>query len=465
MDDKKRSTALPTDDKARRTAVNPISARQAAYETLISLEKDGKFSNIAVGNAIKKYSFSGKDRDLYTRLVYGTLEKRITLDYIVQKCSSKPTKNLDLSVLIILRLSAYQIKFCEKIPDSAAVNEGVKLAKRYASRAVGFVNAVLRCISKEQLPLPSAGSDLAAYLSVAYSVDISICRMLVHQYGEVEAEKILSGFGEVPRICLNVNTHRTKGVKPFLDFCGLDASPCRYSKTGVIVNGNMSVSESECIAEGTAFVQGEASQLAVAALDPREDMLVIDVCACPGGKSFAAANFMHCKGRILSLDIHENKLNLILEGAKHLGYDNIISVKQHDGTSAIKELIGKADRVICDVPCSGFGVMAKKPELRYKRADEIASLPPIQYAILRSASSYLSDGGILVYSTCTLNKKENEEVVEKFLGENPDFSYVDFSFEDRDQTAPLSSSKGMLTLLPQNGTDGFFIAKIRRKGA
>lgn len=435
-----------------------VNARRAAYETLLGIEQNAKFSNIAVSETIVKYSISGRERDLYTKLVYGTVEKAITLDYIIQQYISKRLKTLDKSVLIILRLSVYQIMFCEKIPESAAVDEGVKLAKRYASRATGFINAVLRRVCAKDILMPHK-DDFVKFLSVLYSVDESICRLFVEQYGNEKAENILKGFDNIPRICLNVNISRGQKRDEFIESSGYDMSLCRYSTTGVILNSGMSLSDSECIADGSAFVQGEASQLAVSALEPRPDMSVIDVCASPGGKSFAAANIMRSKGHILSLDVHSNKLSLISEGAERLGY-NIISVAQHDGRFPISELSGTADRVICDVPCSGFGVMAKKPELRYKKAESADGLPDIQYEILKSSSSYLKRGGIMVYSTCTINRKENENVVKRFIHENSGYSLMDFSFKDTQGPDLLNSSEGMLTLLPENGTDGFFIARI-----
>lgn len=439
-----------------------MNPRVAAYETLLLCEKEKQFSNIAVNNGIKKYGLDGVERDFYTRLVYGVVEKQLTLDYIVQHYTGKSVKRLDRSVAVILRLSLYQIKFLDKIPDSAAVSEGVKLASRFASRAKGFINAVLRKACVESIVYPNT-DDKISYYSVLYSVNPDICRLLIDQYGD-EAETILDGYQSNPNLCLQVNSihHSTDS---FLAAYPIKADKVSSLPFALKLKEKLPVSAMPFLSGNEAFVQDVASQLCSCVLNPEHNSIIIDVCACPGGKSFSAANFMHSNsvkssekvtGHIYSFDLHASKLSLIQSGASRLGYSWITSDVQ-DATIGRPELTGVADRIICDVPCSGLGVIAKKPEIRYKDISEIEALPELQYRILCTSAKYLKDNGILVYSTCTVNKKENEAVVSRFLEQHPNYRAVDFTVGD------FSSQDGCLTLFPNSEHDGFFIAKIQKK--
>ena len=439
-----------------------MNPRVAAYETLLLCEKEKQFSNIAVNNGIKKYSLDGVERDFYTRLVYGVVEKQLTLDYLVQHYTKKSIKRLDRSVAVILRLSLYQIKFLDKIPDSAAVSEGVKLASRFASRAKGFINAVLRKACVENIAYPNA-DDKAEFYSVLYSVNPDICRLLIDQYGD-EAETILDGYQSNPNLSLQVNSiHHSPDS--FLAAYPINADRVSSLPFALRLKEKLPVSAMPFLSGSEAFVQDVASQLCTCVLSPEHNSIVIDVCACPGGKSFSAANLMHSDsvkasekvtGHIYSFDLHASKLSLIQSGASRLGYSWITSDVQ-DATVGRADLVGVADRIICDVPCSGLGVIAKKPEIRYKDISEIEALPNLQYRILCTSAKYLKDDGILVYSTCTVNKKENEAVVSKFLDQHPDYRAIDFTVGE------YSSQNGCLTLLPNSEHDGFFIAKIQKK--
>ena len=444
-----------------------MTERLAAYETLLLCEKEKQFSNIALTNGIKKYRFEGKERDFYTQLVYGVIERQITLDYLIQQYTKKSVKRLDKPVVIILRLSIYQIKFLDKIPNSAAVSEAVKLASRFASRAKGFINAVLRRISEEEICYP-ASSNRVDFLSVFYSVNPDLCALLLEQYGDL-TESILSAYNEIPRLTFQVNA-KFHTPDSFIAKYKLNATAVSPLPFAVRMHENLSVSSQSFLENGEAFVQDIASQLTSLVLDPQPGMTIVDVCSCPGGKSFSAANLMLARmknseacssvGEIISCDLHDSKLPLIEKGAKRLGYDWIRTLC-HDGTTSLSELHKKAHRVICDVPCSGLGVISKKAEIRYKDIAEVNALPGLQYQILESAANYVRTDGILVYSTCTINQKENEDVVSRFVNEHPEFETVDFSFSS--ECLSFSSHGGCLTLFPNEWHDGFFISKLKRK--
>ena len=437
-----------------------MTPRIAAYETLLRCEKEKQYSNIAINNALKKYAFEKRDRDFYTQLVYGVIERKLTLDYIVKQYTGKSVGRLDLSVLIILRLSLYQIYFLDKIPASAAVSEGVKLAARFASRAKGYVNAILRKASQNQVLYPTEGHNPLSYvLSIRYSVNEEIVKLLLAQYPE-RTPAILDAYFNVPTISFQINSqHLTP--EEFITRYELDAKRIIALPFGVKMDGNCSLSDKPFLENGEAFVQDVASQLTTVFLDPEPSDVIIDVCSCPGGKSFSAANMMLSRGatsgRILSCDLHESKLSLVQSGADRLGY-SFISTICHDATVTLEECRGIADKVICDVPCSGLGVIAKKPEIRYKDITEINALPSIQYNILETAATYLKSGGTLLYSTCTVNRCENEEVVNRFLKEHTEFSLELLALPNSEFSA-ISNDRG-LTLFPSLLHDGFFMAKL-----
>ncbi len=434
-----------------------MKVREAAYLSLERCDKTDKFSNLELDSAIKKYGYTGSDRAFFTTLVYGVIERRITLDYVIGVYSSKPIEKIEPKLMNILRLGAYQILFLDRTPDSAAVNESVELAKYHTHKGTAsFVNAVLRNISrgKGSIPMPKEGSD--QYLSVKYSLPEWLISMWRDNYGIEKTEKLLSGMNRAPFLTLRVNTLKTTRDELIntLKNDGIDCLPSEKCDSAVILNSNVAISELSALRDGLCFVQDEASQLCVKAVGAKAGETVIDTCSCPGGKSFGIALEMKNEGKLISLDLHESKLSLVYNGAEKLGI-NILSTSVHNGTKPKDELIGTADRVLCDVPCSGLGVIAKKPDLRHKSPDDISRLPEIQYKILCNGASYLKNGGTLVYSTCTLNKAENEEIAERFLNEHPEFSPCgDGMYE----------GKPMMTFFPdEHGTDGFFVAKFIKK--
>ena len=422
-----------------------MTARETALITLKKCMKSGQYSNIALDNALKKSDLEAHDRALVAALFYGVIEKKITLDHYISRLSSRPLCEIDEDILMILRLGIYQLAFLDRIPDHAAINETVSLAP---AKKRGFVNAVLRSYlrQKDKIELPR---DAVERLSVKFSVCGELAEKFVSVYGYERAEKILAGFSHAGGTTLRVNTVKTTVG----ELCEkLSAEKTSLSPYGLYVKGQ--ISELYGFDEGLFYVQDEASQIAAASLGAKEGELVIDVCSCPGSKSFGAAMDMKNVGKIYSFDLHENKLSLVESSAKRLGID-IIKTEARDAREPREELIGKADRVICDVPCSGFGVLGKKPELRYKDPAVSCGLPAIQYDILEASARYLKVGGTLVYSTCTVFPEENEENVNKFLKNHPDFALSPFSVGN------FECVTGMKTFLPDEfPTDGFFVAKM-----
>lgn len=427
-----------------------INARTLALEVLTRCENGG-YSNIALDTVIKRNDLSPSDRALMTALIYGVIERKITLDYIISSLSSIPNSKIEKDTRNILRMGLYQLIYMRKIPVHAALNETVNLANK---RSKGFVNAILRSYLREgdKIKLPDA-SDQVKYLSVTYSVGESLAEALLKAYSFNDCKNMLNAFSQIAPITLRVNNLKTTRENILSELEG--AVKTDFSPDGIILE-NAAVSELDCLKDGRVTVQDEASQICVRALGAEKGDTVFDVCACPGSKSFGAAMTMENEGEILAFDIHENKLSLVKKGAERLGI-SIISTRAHDARKPIKELFGKADKIICDVPCSGFGVISKKPEIRYKDAKESEALPKIQYDILENVSNYLKVGGTLVYSTCTILPDENENNVNKFLENHKNFALVPFN------VGALEVDGGMITLLPHtHHTDGFFVAKLEK---
>ena len=362
---------------------------------------------------------------------------------------------------MLLQTGIYQLLYMERIPEYAAVNETVDLAPK---RSAGFVNAILRELLRRKKKgtlaelFPSEEADPVGALSVGYSFPRDVCETFLNIYGLERTKKIFEIFNRPPKLTLRINTlkiDRTSYAK-LLEEKGIDYTLSERLENSILLE-NVSFASLPGFEEGYFFVQDEASQICVEAIDARPDMLMVDACSCPGSKSFGSAVKMENKGRILSFDLHASKLKLIEKSAERLGID-VITVAERDGRVFDEGLAEQADRVLCDVPCSGLGVIAKKPEIRYKDLSDFAALPDIQLAILENCSRYVKKGGVLVYSTCTVLPEENGENVARFLASHPEFETVDFTVGE------LKSENGMLSLAPDlHGTDGFFVAKFMRK--
>lgn len=436
-----------------------ITARQVAFLTLLKIEKDKAYSNIALDSAVKAYSLDSTDCAFISRLVYGVTERKITLDFVFSKFLKQPLKKLKPEILVILRLGTYQILFMDKIPDSAAVNESVLLAKNNkCDFASGLVNAVLRKVSENGQNILNTLSE-EERVSVLYSAPLELVKFLNYHYNEENAEMILKSALIPKEITIRVNTLKTTEdeLVEILESENIIAKKTFY-KNALTLETSGAVYELSAYKNGLFYVEDISSQICVSELGLKENDKFIDICSAPGGKSFTAAQYMKNKGEIYSCDIHSHRVELIKSGAERLGLTCIMPT-ENDAT-VYNENFKNADCVLCDVPCSGLGIIGKKPEIKYKSLDEAKELIPIQKQILSTASQYVKKGGTLVYSTCSINPNENRKVCDWFLKENEEFKSVKVAID-----IPRCIDEGdYLTLTPHiNNCDGFFIAKFIRK--
>ncbi len=434
------------------------SARQIAFEILLKIEKDKAFSNLAIDSAVKAYSRNSTDCAFISRIVYGVIERKITLDYVIAKHLDKPINKLKTDVLTILRIGVYQLLYSDKIPQSAAVNESVKLSKdNKCAYASGMVNAVLRKITKDDLHFGEI-TDADEYLSVRYSAPTELVKFLNHHYGYDNTKNFLSCALEPKRIFIKVNTSKisTDELINKLSFEGVESvRTVLPNALEIYLNG--AVYELECYRNGLFHVEDLSSQLCVEALGAFKGCTAIDVCAAPGGKSFSIAEDMENEGTLYSCDIYEQRVELIKNGAQRLGL-TCIKPSLNDAT-VFNDNLPMADRVLCDVLCSGLGIIGKKPEIKYKKLDDTKELIPIQKQILDVSSRYVKKGGRLVYSTCSVNPNENRRICDAFLKEHSEFSTVKVLPHIQ---RTVDEGDYLTLMMHTNNCDGFFIALFER---
>lgn len=410
------------------------TARETALLILCRTEYEGAYPNIELKNAIPP-QMPQNDRAFVTALVYGVISKKLTLDYIIEQNSKIKLKKISKYIHQILRMGIYQILFMDKIPSSAAVNESVKLAKRYGHGAsAGFVNGILRNVLRTGVEYPN--------LSVKYSFPEWICKKWVNDFGEDFTEQMMKSFEETPDIIIRPNRLKitAEELKKKLDGCGVDAE----YKDGRIVCKGLNVGKDELYKQGFYTVQDTAAMTAVEVLAPKSGEIVIDMCAAPGGKATYIAELMNNEGKIYAFDIYEHKIKLINDSAKRLGI-NIINAEIGDAAVYNERLDGIADKILCDVPCSGLGILRRKPDIKWNR-NENDNFADIQFKILDNAARYLKNGGAVLYSTCTVEKEENGCVVDRFLKKNGEFKKV---YEK--------------TFYPHiDNTDGFYVCKLEK---
>lgn len=438
------------------------SARATALRVLVSCRNNGAWADAALKAQISRDGLSGPDAALCSRIVYGVMQNRMLLDfYIGAYCTQKPD-HLQPPLLEILRIGAYQIIYLDKIPDSAAVNTSVelaKLAKRW--QASGLVNAVLRKLSQNKKALPPVPErDDVQRLSIQYSHPKWFVKRLVSLLGREEAERFLACDNQIAPITVQVNPLKTtlEALTEELQQAGISVQPHSWVPDCLELSGTGDLAALPSFREGKFLVQDSAARLVSLIAGIRPGQKVLDVCAAPGGKSLSAAFAMAGNGSIVACDLHENKLKRIQESADRLGV-NIITTQAADGRVFRPEWEASFDTVLVDAPCSGLGIIRKKPDTRYKKADDLFTLPVVQAAILDNAARYVRPGGTLVYSTCTILPEENEQVTEAFLAE-----HADFGLEPFELPLPVGKSDGSLTLWPQrHDTDGFYICRMTRR--
>ncbi|WLP61150.1 16S rRNA (cytosine(967)-C(5))-methyltransferase RsmB [Bacillus pumilus] len=443
------------------------NVREVALDALIKLEQNQAYSNLLLQSVMKDKDLADQDKPLLTELVYGTLQNKLALDYMLAPFVKKPQKVAPW-VMQLLRMSLYQMVYLEKIPDRAAIHEAVELTKKRGHKGISsLVNGVLRSVQREGVPAFDAIKDPVKRLSIETSHPLWLVQEWVQSYGFEAAESMCHIHLVPPKQTLRVNrmkTDRAALQQELLD-AGIETELGDLSEDALkLMKG--SIVSTPSFQEGYVTIQDESSMLVARALDPQPGEIVLDACAAPGGKSTHIAERMNDEGQIVSLDLHEHKVKLIKQAAKRLNLTQI-EVKALDARKA-KDDYSEAsfDRILIDAPCSGFGVIRRKPDMKYtKSPEDSARLAAIQQAILKETAPLLKPGGTLVYSTCTMDPTENQQVIHAFLQEHQDFE-PDLSLNERlpEQVAPFVQN-GSVQILPHYfGTDGFFICSMRKKG-
>ncbi len=441
-------------------------ARIAVVQALAELHRLGGYSNIVLDELLHTVAMSDADRALASRLFYGVLERRLTVDYVLSQHSRMPLKKLHPVVRETLRVAVYQLLYMDKIPVSAAVNEAVSgVRKLKQGHASGFVNGVLRGIVRQKDSLWANLPDGDEGLAVRYSCPAELIAFWREAYGTERLQSLLEAQNEAPPAYVRVNTLCTTDAAfaERLEKIGVeyrtfaDLPHCFLLKNGYLLN-KLATEDKKCY-----YYQDKASQWACAALDAQAGDTVADLCAAPGGKSFTVAQYMNNTGRVLASDLYPAKCETMERRAAELGITVLDTVARDASKPVPAALRGTFDRVLCDVPCSGYGVIRRKPEIRYKPLAECADLPALQYAILERGAELVKSGGVLQYSTCTLNPAENEQVVERFLREYPEFAPRVLPLEACFAAAGLSPSHTITLFPPVHGTDGFFIAGFYKR--
>lgn len=441
--------------------IKKSSARDTALEVLMQVDKANAWSDGGLKRTIAKNKLDGRDAALATRICYGVIQNKALLDYYITCYCTQKAEKLEPVIRNILRIGGYQILFMDKIPHRAAVNEAVEMTRRHGRpKASGMVNAVLRKFVTNWLNMPELPNGTrASYLSVRYSHPEWLVRRLLDILGDEETEAYLRMNNEIVPTTIQTNLLKTTSeeLAEELKRSGVQVSAHAWMPNCFEVSGTGDLEQLAAFKEGKFMVQDAAARLVAVIAAPQPTDRVLDVCAAPGGKSFALAIDMQDKGEILSCDIHPHKLKLLEKSADRLGIHSV-RVQQADGREHHAVWEKQADLVVADVPCSGLGIIRKKPDIRYKDPKELAKLPKIQRAILENAATYVRPGGSLLYSTCTVLPEENEDVTEDFLARHPEFHLEHFSLP-----LPIGPKNGHLTLWPQRfGTDGFYICFMRR---
>lgn len=435
------------------------NARELSVDVLGKVLYQGAYSNIALDHAFSSADLKEEDTGLVTEIIYGTLKYLLAIDKIIEKNSSIPLKKIEEDVLNILRISIYQMKYLDRIPAYAVLNEAVNLTKKKSRGASGFVNAVLRGYLRTQNEKMVFASTIEKD-AFNFSFPVWMIELFRNQYGK-SYKKILAGLNERPVITYRVNTlkmSREEALERLLEL-GYDARETAISPYGIEVKGGKSVGSNPLFQQGVLTVQDESSML-VAPLLVEENRNYMDLCSAPGGKSTHIAELSGDQAAVHAFDIYDSKVKLIEENKERLGLQSI-KVEINDGQNYLPSFSESAN-VLLDAPCSGLGIIRKKPEIKYtKNQKELDELVKIQRSLLETAAGYVPSGGMLLYSTCTLNKRENEENVRWFLEQHPEFAPVPVDLGEQDHFQ--YTEEGFLTILPGKTMDGFFISRLRKK--
>lgn len=445
--------------------------RELVLDLLLEWEKTDAFSHQLIRQVLDKYDYlSGQEKSFMKRLAEGTLERQIELDYVLNQFSSVPVKKMKPLIRNLLRMSVYQILYMDGIPDAAAVSEAVKLAnKRKFTNLKGFVNGVLRNISKSktQITYPAKEKDLKNYLSVKYSMPLWLVEYFMTNYGQELAEQILEGLLQVRPVTVRVSGKLSEAEKENwlsqVAESGVKVETHPYLPNAYLLSQLEGIGNLPGYDEGYFVVQDVSSMLAVEAAGVKEGDFVVDLCAAPGGKTMYCAEKAGQSGFVQSRDLTDYKVNQIWDNVQRMGLSQVEAIVW-DAREFDKTLNQRADVVIADLPCSGLGVMGKKRDIKYRMSKEgMDSLVQLQKEILTTAVRYVKPGGVLLYSTCTIHHKENEEMA-KWVEENFDFTLEDMTPYLPQMPHMETAKEGFLQLFPKvHETDGFFFARLRRK--
>lgn len=438
--------------------------RDIIFNILFEVEIKGAYSNISINRNISD-DFSYRDESFIREVVYGVIENKLYLDYVIQKFSKVKFNKINEKVKIILRMGIYQIIFMNKVPDSAACNESVKLAKKISHfGVVGFINGLLRNISrnKNNITLPNKKENHVKYLSIKYSHPEWMVKRWIRQFGFEFTESLCAKNNERPKLVIRVNTLKLSRNEliNILKEKGYDVLESKISNFGIIINNPVKITELEEYKKGFFTIQDESSMLVAEILNPKPSSLVIDLCSAPGGKATHIAQLMNNKGSVISRDIHKHKLKLIEQNSKRLDI-RIIKTEMYDALKVDDNFVNKADYCLVDAPCSGLGIIRRKPDIKWNKTEEdIKEIKKIQLKILENASKYLKENGTLVYSTCTIDKEENVDVINEFLARNKNFKLIPIKSNENNFINKFEND-GYMELFPNIfDTDGFFIAKL-----
>jgi 16S rRNA (cytosine967-C5)-methyltransferase len=445
-----------------------VSVRELAMNALVRVEQEQAFSNLVLNQLMKKHDLPRSDAGLVTELVYGTIQRMNTLDYYMSQFLSKGTKKLEPWVRQLLRLSFYQIVFLDRIPPHAAVNEAVTIAGKRGHKGIsGMVNAVLRNALRnpELLQIPK-GLRPVEEISLAYSHPQWLVRRWLRQFGEETTRLLCESNNQPPSSSIRVNRIRTttEALTSALREQGYEPAQSMLAPDGLTVEGGGNMAHASGFEQGLYSIQDESSMLVAEMLMPESGMRVLDCCAAPGGKTTHIAEKMKDQGEIIACDIHEHKKKLIEAQAERLGLQSIHAETQDARQLAQLYKPESFDRILLDAPCSGFGVIRRKPDLKWTKTEaDIMAIAGVQRELLDEVAALLKPGGVLVYSTCTLDPEENEQMVERFLNEHADYSLDARAMDRLPSLSERFIAPGMLRLLPhQYNSDGFFIAALRK---
>lgn len=439
-----------------------MDAREIGFKVLCDIEKNNNYSNISINKHFKNLEISDMDRGLATELIYGVVENKYYLDYIINKLSKIKVKKMSTYVKIFLRMGTYQILFLDSISDYAAVNETVKLSKKYDKKSSGFINAILRNeIRNKDTIMDITEEDSVKYLSIKYSYNSWIIKNWIDNFGQEFTEDLLEANNEKPSIYIRTNTLKVSREELIekLNQEGITCLKVPMVEEAIKVEKLKNIENNELFKAGLFTIQDISSMIVGKVINPKEDSLILDVCSAPGGKSTHLATLMNNTGQVVARDIFEHKLKLIKATVNRLGLKNV-RVEGFDASEIDENSINKFDYVLADVPCSGLGIIRRKPEIKYKKEEELEDITSIQKKILENASKYVKIGGTLVYSTCTVQDMENINIITSFIEKNNNFELTPIDTVNVDLD---NQDKGYLKIYPNiHGIDGFFIAKLKR---